>query len=291
MPFHPRNAHQGVYDLEQLVQACPELAPFLITKKDGQTSLDFGQAKAVFWLNKALLQTQYNIYNWSLPKGALCPPIPSRADYLHHLADLLAGDSQAIPKGKKTKILDIGTGANCIYPLLGAKAYGWSFVGSDINLDSIQWAHQFLAAQPYWRNKIELRLQKKPQYIFEGIIQPKDKFAASICNPPFFGSAQEALAQQKRKWKQLHPNQPSPNFGGQAHELYCKGGELAFIQQMIKESSAFGHQVQWFTSLVSQEKHLQPLYKSLKQVPTTQVETITMQHGNKKSRVLCWRYK
>ena len=26
--------------------------------------------------------------------------------------------------------LDIGTGANCVYPLLGASIYGWNFIGT-----------------------------------------------------------------------------------------------------------------------------------------------------------------
>lgn len=29
--------------------------------------------------------------------------------------------------------LDVGTGASCIYPLLGHRVYGWNFMGSDID--------------------------------------------------------------------------------------------------------------------------------------------------------------
>lgn len=38
------------------------------------------------------------------------------------------------------------------------------------------------------------------------------------------------------------------NFGGQQQELWCEGGEVAFITQMIAESQQFGRQVKWFTS-------------------------------------------
>ncbi|MGH1338674.1 MAG: 23S rRNA (adenine(1618)-N(6))-methyltransferase RlmF [Aureispira sp.] len=290
MPFHSRNKYQGSYDLKQLVEACPTLHAFVITKKDGQLSLDFGQAEAVFLLNKTLLSTQYQVNNWALPEGALCPPIPSRADYLHHLADLLGTEAGLPPRGKKTKILDIGTGASCIYPLLGTSAYGWSFIGADSNAQSIQWAHQFLMEQKRLRALIELRFQNTSSHIFQGIIKKQDKIAATICNPPFYKSAKEALEQQQRKWRQVHPQQPSPNFGGQAHELHYVGGEVAFIKKMILESQLFQQQVQWFTTLVAQEKHLKTLYQSLKKANVARIETLEMQHGNKKSRVLCWAY-
>ncbi len=290
MPFHPRNQHQGRYDLTHLVEICPALKPFIRTKKEGGLSVDFGQADAVFYLNKALLASQYQTPYWELPEGALCPPVPSRADYLHHLADLISNGSEKPPQGAKTSILDIGTGASCIYPILGTAAYRWSFVGTDVQKTSIQWAHKLLVENKRLRQLVTLRWQQNPQHIFKGVVTPSDKFAACLCNPPFFGSAKEALAQQKRKWQQLHPEQPSPNFGGQAHELYCKGGEIAFIQTMIQESQFYQQQISWFTTLVSQEKHLKPLQRALKVAQVPYSEVLSMEHGNKKSRLLCWSY-
>ncbi len=37
------------------------------------------------------------------------------------------------------------------------------------------------------------------------------------------------------------------NFGGQQQELWCEGGEVAFIKKMIEESKGFAKQVMWFT--------------------------------------------
>jgi 23S rRNA (adenine1618-N6)-methyltransferase len=291
MPFHPRNKHQGHYELAQLTAACPELEAFVLVKKDGALSLDFGQSKAVFYLNKALLATQYALPNWSLPEGALCPPVPSRADYLHHLADLLSHGASAPPRGSKTCILDIGTGANCIYPILGTAAYRWSFIGVEHHQTALRWAHAILMEHKRLRKLVQLRWQPNPQQVFKGIIRPQDQFAASICNPPFFGSAQEAVEQQQRKWKQLHPKQPSPNFGGQAHELYYEhGGEVGFIKTMIEESQHYKDQIRWFTTLVSQEKYLNILLRTLKTIKVERIEIILMKHGNKQSRVLCWSY-
>lgn len=290
MPFHPRNKHQGVYDWEQLCEAVPPLQDFLITKKDGKISLNYGHPEAVYLLNKALLAVHYKIKNWPLPEEGLCPPIPSRADYLHHLADLLGRGVDSPPQGKKVKILDVGVGASCIYPILGSIDYGWSFVGSDISMDSIQWAHNFLLEQPRLRSLVTLRLQEDAYHIFEGVVKHKDYFDAVICNPPFFKNAEKALAQQKRKWRNLGLAPTASNFGGKAHELYCKGGEVGFIKKMIAESEEFKAQVGWFTTLVAQERHLKFLHKSLDSIQPSKVETIAMVHGNKKSRILCWSF-
>ena len=81
-------------------------------------------------LNKGLLFSFDKISIWDFPDENLCPPIPGRLDYIHHLADLLSSE-------EPIKILDIGTGATCIYPLLGVASFDWKFVATDIDLDSL----------------------------------------------------------------------------------------------------------------------------------------------------------
>lgn len=69
-------------------------------------------------------------FRW-IPDGQLCPTVPNRSNYIHWIEDLLA--SNVIPAtlaDGDVKGFDIGTGANCIYPLLGASLLGWKFVGS-----------------------------------------------------------------------------------------------------------------------------------------------------------------
>ena len=88
--LHPNNPHQGRYDLDALALAVPALKSFFITTPRGDTSIDFSNAKAVMCLNQALLKHFYGMEAWSVPQGFLCPPIPGRADCVHHVADLLA---------------------------------------------------------------------------------------------------------------------------------------------------------------------------------------------------------
>ena len=242
-------------------------------------------------LNQALLTDAYDL-SWSLPRGALCPPIPGRSDYLHHLADLLAdGDGTKIPRGRATRIIDIGSGANAIYPMIGASEYGWSFVATEIDQAAMRWARQVVRINRPIATLIEHRLQPNPMAIFAGVTKAGEQFAASMCNPPFHASAEEAIAGSARKRKNLGLKNAEPlNFGGGANELYCAGGEQGFIDRMITESASRPTLCRWFTTLVSASEHLPPLRKSLKRVHASAVRTIDMAQGQKKSRILAWTF-
>src|SRR5690606_24715537 len=112
-------------------------------------SIDFFNPQAVKALNKALLFYYYDIVYWDIPENYLCPPIPGRADYIHYIADLLADNNKGIvPTGSEIKCLDIGVGANCIYPIIGVKEYGWSFIGADIDALAIKSAKKIIASNP-----------------------------------------------------------------------------------------------------------------------------------------------
>ncbi len=76
----------------------------------------------------------------------------------------------------------------------------------------------------------------------------------------------------ERKRRNLGLNKDDAlNFGGQQQELWCEGGEVAFIKKMIEESKGFAKQVMWFTSLVSRGENLPPLYRALTDVGAVKV--------------------
>lgn len=281
--LHPRNRHQSRYDFKALTQALPELSQFVLINKFQDESIDFANPLAVKSLNRAILKHFYGVEFWDIPEGYLCPPIPGRANYLHYLADLL-------PLKKGRRVLDIGVGANCVYPLIGTSEYGWNFVGSDIDEKALKNAERIVEKNNLV-SKIELRLQKTKN-IFEGIIKADEKFDFTICNPPFHSSLEEALAGTTRKWKNLGKtqNKGTLNFGGQSNELWTEGGEVSFVKQMILESSKIPQSSIWFTSLISKEESLPPLYKTLKTLKNVTVKTADMAQGQKKSRLLAWSF-
>lgn len=286
-PLHPRNPHSGQYDFAQLIKSCPALAKFVMKNQYGNESIDFSNPLAVKTLNQAILRFFYNI-DWDIPKDYLCPPIPGRVDYIHHVADLLSTFNKGvIPQGKMIRVLDIGVGANAIYPLIGHKEYGWSFVATDIDPVAISIANGIIK-QNNLTEAIQLRLQTSPQNIFEGVVEKSESFNISMCNPPFHASASEAKAGSTRKNKNLNIKTRSLNFGGQSNELWCPGGEAAFITQMIKESVHVN--CKWFTTLVSKESNLPSIYKALDKVSPKAVKTLDMSQGQKKSRIVAWTY-
>ncbi len=256
--------------------------------------MDFSNPDAVKALNKALLISDYDIQNWDIPANYLCPPIPGRADYIHYIADLLAiTNNGVIPQGATVVGLDVGIGANCIYPIIGNSAYGWSFVGTDIDEKTLQNCKKIIADNPKLIDAISLQLQIEPRFVFKNIILPEDKFAFTICNPPFHSSAEEAAKSALRKVNTLsdtRTSKPALNFGGQNAELWCKGGEIGFITQMIYESAKYPMQCLWFTTLVSKKDNLKSIYKTLNKVSASEIKTIDMAQGQKISRIVAWTF-
>lgn len=296
--LHPRNLDRFGYDFDQLVQISPELESFVFINEHAVKTVDFSNPEAVKALNKALLVTHYDIKNWDIPKNYLCPPIPGRADYIHNIADLLAaGNNGIIPEGETVQGLDIGIGANCIYPIIGNSTYGWSFVGTDIDEKAIANCSKIIENNPKLIDVISLQQQTEARFIFKNIFTPEDRFSFTICNPPFHASQEEATKSTLRKINNLESQslgtkttKPVLNFGGQNAELWCNGGEIGFITQMIYESAKYPMQCLWFTTLVSKKENLTSIYRTLNKVSAVEVKTIDMAQGQKTSRIVAWTF-
>lgn len=300
--LHPRNLHNQGYDFPALVKSHPPLALYVKTNPHGNLSIAFTDPLAVKALNTALLKHDYGVINWDIPEGALCPPIPGRADYIHYVAELLGCDkpTKNLDDARPNiRLLDIGTGANGIYPLLACKIYGWHCVGSDINTQSLDNVAAIIDNNPDLKDCFTLRKQDDRNHIFQGIIQAGEFFDVSVCNPPFHASQEEALKGSQRKLDNLARNRgektaprvsPTLNFGGLEAELWCKGGERLFLKKMIQESKLFADQCRWFTSLVSKIDNVKPAKKLLNKMGAIDIREIEMVQGNKITRILAWTF-
>ena len=285
--FHTKNKHKSGYDLEALCETYSNLKPFVFINKYETKTIDFANPKAVKALNTALLKHHYDVGFWEFSDANLCPPISGRVDYIHHISDLL----RSFKIEKHITILDIGTGASCIYPLLGNSEYNWTFVGTDIDEKSLKQAQKIIDENNL-KDVISLRHQSDSSKIFKNVLNRDDKFSASICNPPFYKSEQEALDATTRKLKGLNREEAGTvrNFAGTHNELWYKGGEKAFINNYIYESSLYKNQCYWFTTLVSKKDLVRGIKVSLKKLGAAEVKIINMGQGNKISRIVAWTF-
>jgi 23S rRNA (adenine1618-N6)-methyltransferase len=284
--LHPKNKHNNDYQFDKLIESHNALSDYVFVNDYNTQTIDFSNQKAVLELNKAILKHHYNLTEWSIPEGYLCPPIPGRADYIHHISDLLSEDNLST----HIKGLDIGVGANCIYPILANRIYNWKMVGADINEIAVNSAIKNIELTADLIDYIEIRHQNDNANIFKGIIQKDEYYQFTMCNPPFHSSEKEAQKGTLRKLKNIGKNAKlTLNFGGQSNELWCNGGEALFIKRMIKQSIEFKDQVSWFTCLVSKKENLPKLHKQLNKLNVT-YKTIAMTQGQKQSRFIAWKF-
>jgi 23S rRNA (adenine1618-N6)-methyltransferase len=279
--LHPKNKFNKGYNFDALIANHPTLKKYVSTNEFGVITIDFSNPEAVKELNKALLFSYETLAVWDFPDENLCPPIPGRLDYIHYLADLISSEEEVT-------ILDIGTGATCIYPLLGVAEYNWNFVATDIDLDSLDTAQDIIVDNNLDGN-IKLRQQLDEQQILKGILEENDSFSAVMCNPPFYKSSEEAQGANKRKNRNLG-NNAVRNFSGNNNELWYIGGEKAFLHNYLYESSLYPNKSKWYTSLVSKKENVQSLEKSSKKLGAKEFKIISMSQGNKITRIACWRF-
>jgi 23S rRNA A1618 N6-methylase RlmF len=116
--------------------------------------MDWKNLNEAIGYTQDLLKKQYNL-SIKLPIDRLCPPIPNRLNYIVWLQSIiqLCQLEENIFRMcyDEIKVLDIGTGASIIYPILGYKHYNWHFLGSETDLYSYKAATDNLES-----NKIKL---------------------------------------------------------------------------------------------------------------------------------------
>jgi len=291
--LHPRNMHRERYDFKQLTDSCPELIPFVTMNIHNEESIDFSNQEAVRMLNKAIMKFYYGIDSWNIPSGYICPPIQGRADYIHHIADILGNHNQGkVPTGNQIKCMDVGVGASCVYPIIGNSAYGWSFVGADIDTVSIESGNTILEANPILKENVELRWQKNIRDVFYGMIQRDELFDLSICNPPFHDSLAESETTPDSN--NSHPAE-NDNFTPKSvkynSELCCEGGEERFLKDMIRQSKNFAASCLWFSTLVLKQSHLKNALEALQNAKATEVKNIPLGQGNKAIHMIAWTFQ
>ena len=291
--MHAQNPYGNRYDLKRLTKHYHALEKFIVLNPSGEETIDFSSSEAVFALNKSMLLADFKLGDYELPSGYLIPPVPGRLDYLLHVRDFLT-EKFNVSENSQLNGLDMGSGANGIYCILGAQYFNWKMVGSETDAKAVEIANANIQKTKGLNDKIEIRHQQDKGSLFKNTIQANEQFDFVVCNPPFHSSKEEALKGSLRKVKNLGGYAVKEkfllNFEGQANELWCNGGEVLFIKRLIKESVGFKNQVKVFSTLVAKSDSVAAIKKQLSKVKAN-FEVIPMALGNKKGRYVMWWFE
>ncbi|XP_054785659.1 uncharacterized protein LOC129292150 isoform X2 [Prosopis cineraria] len=271
--IHPRNKYsENPPDFAQLASLYPTFQPFVYYSHDGRPNIDWTDFNATRELTRVLLLHDHSL-NWWIPDGQLCPTVPNRSNYIHWVEDLLSSDiiPHTSSTGDKVRGFDIGTGANCIYPLLGASLLGWSFVGSDVTDVAIEWASRNVHSNPHISDLIEIRKAESNE----------NAVSVEACHNG------ELLCNETLEAAGLNPK---TSCGGSREEMVCPGGEKAFITRIIEDSAALRHSFRWYTSMVGRKSNLKYLISKLWANGVTIVRTTEFVQGKTCRWGLAWSF-
>lgn len=173
--------------------------------------------------------------------------------------------------------IDIGTGASAIYPLLGSRIFGWSFLGTDIDPISITWARQNVAANCL-ETQIECRQVEPSQCLLDVLTDVDGDFDFCMCNPPFFED--ESQADHGRRVACM----------GNSNEMATEGGEERFVERIILDSLQLRDRVLWYSSMVGRKTSVKSILATLRERKITNVKTTKFVHGRTTRWGIAWTF-
>ncbi|KFA78835.1 hypothetical protein S40288_05474 [Stachybotrys chartarum IBT 40288] len=239
-------------DFKDLARKDPAFAA--ITKG---REVDFNDPRSVMQLTKTLLKLDFGLHI-ELPSDRLCPPVPNRHNYILWLKQLLDSTSYEQPR-RRVVGLDIGTGASCIYPLLGCTQRPWSFIATDVDAHNLEWASKNVSS-----NGLQPRIKVVPRQPQDALIPIDDLSIESIdftmTNPPFYRSEEEMVHSAKQKSRP-----PYTACTGAEVEMVVEGGEMGFALRILNESLLLRDRVQWYTIMFGFLSSVTQLVEELRQ--------------------------
>ena len=285
--MHPRNRYkERPPDFAALARTDEAFAKLLQPASSGGggiAQLDWSTPQAALELCRVLLWHDFGV-RWEMPPDRLSPTVPSRLNYLLWLEDLLAPQS-----GDAVLGVDIGTGASCIYPLLGRAQLGWRFLATDIDPASVAAARHNVALNG-WEAQVEVREVGVPPDaqprgaapLLCGVLREGERAAFCMCNPPFYDEAEA----------EARPG-PAPRHApcaGSRGEQFTPGGEVGFVLRLVRESQQLGAQVGWYTSLLGRKASLRPVLRALRKARAPRVRTAELAQGVTLRWVVAWSF-
>ncbi|CAA15827.2 23S rRNA/U6 snRNA (adenine-N(6))-methyltransferase Mtl16 [Schizosaccharomyces pombe] len=250
----------------------------LIERSVKNGRIDFWNEDAIRTLGKAILDRDYSL-RVEFPENRLCPMVPNRATYIRYIHDLLSSTSGQ--KDKKRIIgLDIGTGASCIYPLLGCRMYSYDFVGTEIDKFSFETAKSNIL-QNNMESQIKIVLRSKQDCLLPDT-EGMEEFTFVMCNPPFYEHEEDFI-----NFKQ---NPPSGVCTGVYHEMVTEGGEVGFANKILTESKK-RKGIQWYTCMFGKKSSVPAVVDKLREQNISNYGIYELALGKTKRWIICWSFQ
>ncbi|XP_053279572.1 RNA N6-adenosine-methyltransferase mettl16 [Pleuronectes platessa] len=279
--MHPRNRYKDrPPDFSYLASKYPDFQQHVHTSLTGRPVVNFKEPEAVRALTCTLLKEDFGL-TIEIPLERLIPTVPLRLNYIHWVEDLIDGQKQ--PR----RGIDIGTGASCIYPLLGATMNGWYFLATEV--DDICFDY---ATKNVEQNKMSdlIKVVKVPQktLLMDALKEETEIiYDFCMCNPPFFANQLEAQGVNSRNSRRPPPS--SVNTGG-VTEIMAEGGELEFVKRIIHDSLQLKKRLRWYSCMLGKKCSLAPLKEELRKQGVPKVTHTEFCQGRTMRWALAWSF-
>ncbi|XP_062617286.1 RNA N6-adenosine-methyltransferase mettl16-like [Saccostrea cucullata] len=253
--MHPRNPYkEKAPNFKALSLKYPEFAKCVFQDLKGKCHLDYKSPTSLRQLAIALLKEDFDL-DVEMPLNRLIPTIPLRLNYILWIEDILKELAQVKGRG-----IDIGTGASCVYPLLGCKKNDWSFLASEVDETNFTMAEKNVQRNNM-ENKIKVKKVSGETALLELLEDETGDYDFCMCNPPFFADHMEAQAiTSSRTDDRAEPTSVNTASVG---ESITEGGEVEFIRKIIVESVKLQDRIKIFTSMVGKKTNLPCVKKDL----------------------------
>lgn len=278
--MHPRNLYlKKPPDFKQL--AIQDLAFRQHSSQDlvGKVSVNFKDPSAVRSLTCALLRQDFGL-EVDLPLNRIIPPVPGRLNYILWVEDLLSN----VNTGSNVHGIDIGCGASCIFPLLGAKKNGWQFLATEIDTLNIEIAKKNVN-QNGLSDKIKvIDVRNNEDILITVITDEQEQFDFCMCNPPFYKSVEEQQASLS-----MHGTPKTVNTAS-ACEMVTEGGERAFVSKIIEDSVCLQTKIKIYSSMVGKKSSLKIIKDKLRKHGITNTCTTEFCQGKTLRWGIAWSF-
>ncbi|ETN82298.1 hypothetical protein NECAME_02035 [Necator americanus] len=298
--MHPRNPYKDKPpDFNDLATRFADFRAHCTLGNNGKVFVNFQEDGAVRSLAKALLKKDFDL-EVELPHGCLVPRVPQRLNYILFVEDLLE-----LNHIKKDIVgIDIGTGASCVYALLGARWAGWRFVATEADKTAAMAAFNNVARNGLSQLVKVVHVSEHSSSLIKDLARQFSdlQFSFCMCNPPFFQSCEtdkrfsvdttsgSLLNECTTDSEEAERAPPRSATLARRGELEVEGGEVAFVGRLIDDSVLLQTQVSIYTTMLGKKSSITALSRRLSRIDGVRFTVSTLSQGRTQRWVLAWTF-